>query len=251
MAYFDSKEYKYEVAKGNVSGAVTWNKWGYNADIDSAASEWVWSAGGNFSKLSSAETLSVVSTSTNDTNGGTGANSIIIYGIDANRVAQTEVVTLNGTTPVVTSNSWLGVNRVAVYISGTLENNEGTVTLTASVASTVQAEVPAGEGSTQHAFFFTGASKTALMDWLWINVIKDAGGGTDPKVTLKAWVYSFVSGSKYEVFRAIIDTAVENTVELRPSQPFVVGEKSMLYFTAETTQNNTAISVRFSFIETS
>ena len=105
-------DFKYEVAQSLRQGYTTWNKWGYNPDIDNTT-ETVWSVGGLFTPLSSAGTLEVVSSSANDDGApaGTGAQSIIIYGVDANYEEQIEVVTLNGTTAVTTTNSWLGVNR--------------------------------------------------------------------------------------------------------------------------------------------
>lgn len=240
-------DFKYETALGLRQGRTTWNKWGYNDDIDTGATEVIWSVGGSFTKLSSASTLSIVSTSTDDANGGIGANSIIVYGIDANRMAQTEVVTMNGTTPVVTTTTWLGINRMSIYVSGSGEANIGTITATAVTGGTTQGQIPIGSGSTQQAIFFTQAGHTALMDWLFININKI--GGSAPIVTIKAFVFSFVSGSRYEVYRKVVDTSVENTIQLKPTQPFVVGEKSVIYFTAETTINNTIVSMRFSLIE--
>ena len=52
-----------------------------------------------------------------------------------------------------------------------------------------------------------------------------------------------------ELFRDYIDAAVENHTEIRPSQPFVVGEKSLIEFQGETDTDNTAVSLRFSLIE--
>lgn len=234
-----------EVAQGVRQGWTTWNKWGYNPDIDTAAAEDIWSIGGTFTQLSSAETMDLVSTSANDTSAGTGARSVIIYGVDANYMEQTEVVTLNGTTPVTTSNTWLGINRVAIYLAGSTGYNEGDINVTATTATTNQAQIPATEGSTQQALFFVPAQQQAYLDWMLINIVKTSGGAT-PTVTVKMYVTSLVSNSRYEVFRHIVDTSVENTVELTPSQPFVVGEKSLIKVQAETDQNNTAVSVRFS-----
>lgn len=242
-------EFKYEVAEGLRQGYETWNKWGYNPDIDNAATETVWAYGGLFTELSSAETLDVVSSSANDDGdpAGTGAQSIIIYGIDANHLPQTEVVTLNGVTTVTTTNTWLGVNRVALYLAGSSGGNDGNITLTASTAATVQAYIPTGEGSTQQAFSFIPAKHVALMDWLYLNAVKDGGGG-QPVVTVKAWVTSLVSGARYEVFRTLLDTQRGDHQELRPQQPFVIGEKSLLEFEASSTTNDSAVSIRFSYV---
>lgn len=240
-------DYHYEVAMGKRQGRTTWNKFGYNDDIDTGT-EVVASFGGLFTKMSTARTLSVVSTSAQDGVAGTGATNVIIDGIDANRLAQTEVVTMNGTTPVVTSTTWLGVNRMAIYLCGSNESNVGTITATATTDLTTQGEIPIGNGSTEQAIFFTQDNHTALMDYLLINATK-LSGGSSPVIIFKGWVYSFVSQAKYEVFRHTMDTSVENTVEIRPSQPFVVGEKSVFWLEATTDQNNTVASCRFSLIE--
>jgi len=240
--------YNYEVAQGLRQGVTTWNKFGYNADVDSAAPEIIGAFGGAFTYLTSASTLTIVSSSVNDTSAGTGARSIVIYGIDANRKTQIEVVTLNGTTNVVTETTWLGINRAAIYLAGSGLSNDGNITITATTGGSTQGYMPAGEGTTQQAIFFTDDNHQALADWLLLNVTKLAGGSA-PRVTIKGWVYSAVSNAEYEVFRVTIDTAVENTLELRPSQPFVIGEKSVLWFEATTNTNDTVVSMRFSLIQ--
>ena len=238
--------YHYEVALGRRQGHTTWNKFGYNNDID-IGTETIWYTGGTFTPIVTARTLSVVSTDAADDDGNTGANSVIIYGVDANWKEQTVVVTMNGITPVVTTETWMGVNRIAIYVSGTGQTNAGVITATATTEGTIQGEVPAGEGTTQQAIFFVEADHTALMDWLYITLTKNSGG-TQPAIITKAFVYSAVSNSKYEVFRDHIKGDVENHTELRPSQPFIVGEKSIVEFQCTTDQNNTEVTCRFSMI---
>ena len=242
-------DYKYEVALGKRQGSVTWNKWGYNEDIDAAATETVWAHGGIFARLTTAQTLTLSSSSVNDTAAGTGTQSVVVTGVDENRDQQTIVVTLNGITPVETTGYlWLGINRVATYLSGSLEVNEGIITVTGTTSGTVQATVPAGQGSTQQAFFFAARGHTVLLDWMVLNITKISAPQL-PTVIIKAWVTSLVSNSKYEVFRHVIDTSIENTVELKPSQPFVVGENSLFELQATTDKDNTIVSARFSMIE--
>ena len=242
--------YHYEVAMGKRQGRTTWNKFGYNIDVDTASTETIWSVGGNHTILTTASTLTVVSTDANDiTSTGTGAQSIVVYGVDANNLSQIEVVQMNGTTNVVTASTWLGINRVSIYLSGSGTVNAGTINITATTGGTTQAQIPIGEGTSQQAIFFTQGNHTALLDFLFLNINKIAGAGGNPVVTIKAWVYSRVSNSKYEVFRDTIDTAVENHLVLTPSQPFVIGEKSVLWFTATTDVNNTVVGARFSLIE--
>ena len=240
-------DFHYDIALGRREGATTWNKWGYNQDVDTASAETIWSFGGTFVPLSSAETMEVVSTSTDDDAGGTGATAIVIYGVDSNWEDVIEVVTMDGTTAVTTTNSYFGINRIALYTAGSTNANVGDINITATTAGTNQAQVPAGEGSTQQCLFFVADNTTALMDWLMVNVVKTSGGG-NPLVTIKGFVKSLVSGAIYEVFRYNLDTQREGHVELNPSQPFVVGEKSLFWLSAETDVNNTAVSARFSLI---
>lgn len=242
-------DYKTEVALGLRQGHSLWNKFGYNADVDTGSPEVLAEFGGTFTILTSASTLDVVSTSANDVvTTGSGARSIIIYGVDANRKSQIEVVNLNGTSTVTTTNTWLGVNRVSVYLAGSNLNNEGKLTITATTGGSTQATVPAGEGTTQQLIFFSQADHQLMMEWLILDALKLSGGGS-PRVTVKGWVYSAVSASKYEVFRATIDTSVSNHRDYMPPVPFVVGEKSVFWLEAETDTNNTEVSGRFSLIE--
>jgi hypothetical protein len=238
-------DYKYEVALGRRQGASTWNKFGYNTDVDSAAAEAVWSPGGAFVPLYTAEQLDIVSASAADDNGSTGANSIVVYGVDADWDVLTEVVTLDGTNTVQTVGSFFGVNRMSVYLAGSGRANAGAITATAPVAGTTQAQVPAGSGTTQQAIFCVPRCHQFLADWLRINVTKTTGGSS-PRVTVRGWVYSAVSNCKYEVFRCDVDTSVENQVTIDPSQAFVVGEKSFLWFECTTNTNDTVCGVRFS-----
>lgn len=242
-------DFKYESALGRRQGYTTWNKFGFNTDID-IGTETIWSTGGSFTRMSTARTLSIVSTSTDDDGSpaGIGANSVVVYGVDANWKAQTVIVTLNGTTPVVTTETWLGVNRIAVYLAGSSGANVGVITATATTDLTIQAEVPAGVGTTQHAIYFVQADHQAIMDWLYITLVKNSGG-TQPIVTVKAWVFSAVSNCWYEVFRDYLNGTIENHTELKPAQPFIVGEKSIIEFRATTDQNNTEVGVRVSLIE--
>jgi hypothetical protein len=199
--------------------------------------------------MQAAATLSVVSSNANDIAAGTGANSVIIYGVNADWETQIEIVTLNGTTPVITANTWLGVNRMAIYLAGTGEANAGIITATSTGAGTpLQAHMPIGDGTTQQSFFFVAKAHQYLADFLRFGVEKVSGGGGSPKVRLKGWVFSDVSNAKYNVLNELVDTASSNSLDITPSQPFIIGEKSLLYFEATTDINNTFVSCRFSGI---
>jgi len=241
------KPYSYRVGNGELSDASIWNKFGYNADIDTASGEEIiGSFGGTFNIMTTADTLDVVSSSTEDDVGGTGAITLLLTGIDGSFAVIEEYVTMNGQTPVTTTSSFLGINRAVVVASGSNDANVGTITIDdTSNAVGTQAEIPIADSVTHQCIFHSPVSHNFLVDWLWLHATK-LSGGSSPKVTIRGWSYSRVTDTSYEIFRTTIDTSVENTEQLNPSQPFVIGGREVLFFTAETDTNNTEVIARFS-----
>lgn len=247
MSYIETNDFDYQIALGNVPGYETWNKFGYN-DAIGIGTEVIAKFGGTWEPMAAAETMSIVSTSADDATGGVGAASVLIYGLDNAYAHITELVFLNGLTPVVSTNSFRAINRVVIYLAGTNKINTGDITVTSSTSATIEAQVLAGQGTTQQCMYTTSATGTILMRSLFINALKLTGGAA-PKITIKAWVYSDVSKAKYEVFRTDMDTSVDNHIEYNQTIPFVVTEKSTIWFEATTDKADTAVNLRFSFIE--
>jgi hypothetical protein len=236
-------DYNTEVALNRRQGHSLWNKFGYNNDIDTGT-EVVASWGGTFTPLTTATTLNIVSTSTNDTSGGTGVNSIVVYGIDANRNEVTESFTMNGTTAVVSTSTWLGINRVAMFLCGSGQVNAGEINVTATTGGSTMAQMPAGGGVTQQCVFHVPQGYDFVMEWLWANAVKPSG--FNPLVTVKVWVYSAISNGKQEVYKRSLDTAVITNLNENPRLPFPVTEQTVVWMEATTDKNDTILEGRFS-----
>jgi len=235
-----------EVALNRRQGASTWNKFGYNLDVDSASPELIASWGGTFQYLTTGETIDVVSNDTNDINTtGTGAHGVVVYGVDENWEEQVEVVFLNGTTTVTTTSQWIGINRIAVYLAGSGQKNAGTISVTATTAGYDMAEMPAEQGTSQQMIFYVPAKHQFLPEWLHFNALKTSGG-SKPEVNVLGYVYSDVSNAEYEIYRGAMDISIVNDIDVAPPVPFVVGEKSILWFNCDTDTSNTSIKGRFS-----
>lgn len=143
-------DFSIRAAANRVNGVSVENKYAFNAAIDTTPED-VWIQGGVLSFLTAAETMSVVSGDAADKGtptAGTGARTIKIWGVDDNYRPVEETLTLNGTTPVVTSQTFLRINRMRVLTAGSSGTNVGDITATASSAATVQASVGAELGST-------------------------------------------------------------------------------------------------------
>mgnify|MGYP003632634657 CR=1 FL=1 len=150
------------------------NKFGYNADIDGTHED-IWTTGGTLTRLSSAETMSVVSTSTADDTGGTGSITIQIEGIDNDWDVLKESVTLNGTGAVTTTGSFLRINRMFITSSGSGQTNAGKITATASSAATVQSTIEIGSGQTEQTQYAVPRGFRVIFTELQVNTNDNAG----------------------------------------------------------------------------
>ena len=239
-------DFIYQVSLGNRDGYISWNKFGYNANLDSANQEVIWSHSNGWTYLTTASTLDVISTSANDSILGTGAQVVVISGINENKDIVSEVIELDGLNAVTTQHQYFGVNRVAVSSSGTLHTNDGIITasVTGSPAN-IQAEIPLGSGVTQQAIFFIPKDYTFASNWLWANIGRTVNNQV-PSVTFYMYHYSYITNVKREIFRSKIDGTTENTIDLKPPQPFVIPEQGVIWVEAKTDKDDTEVQVRFS-----
>ena len=239
-------DYDTAVALGLVSGASTWNKFGYNEDVDAGLTEVIAEFGGAFAQnIGTAETLNIVSSSANDATGGTGLRTAVIFGVDNDWNEIIDVVAMNGTTPVTSNLSFLGVNRLTIYQSGSASSNVGSIAATSSSGGITMATMPAGQGTSQQCIFYVPAGKTFLASWLYLSAIKSSGGGT-AEVTFYAYVYADLVGSQFEVFRDTIDLSTESHLNVKSKEPFVITEKSIFWIEADSDSANTSVRGRFS-----
>ena len=159
---FLSNDPMLDIARGAISGLGPVNKFGRNADIDAGSvPEDIWSAGGVWVAPTAARTHTITSSNANDIAGGTGVRTIQICGLDENWEEADEEVTMNGTTGVGTSTTFVRIFRMYGKTAGSNGTNIGTISATAAVDGTVTAEIDAGKGQTLMAIYTVPAGKTA------------------------------------------------------------------------------------------
>lgn len=163
MTYLRDRDFGLDVSRGLVSGFSGVNKFGAApsgiqttpTDIwsraDATPTQQVWLA------PTAARVHAIVSDSASDAAAGTGAVSVIIYGLKTWASAETnETVTLTGTTPVNTVESYVIIHRmkcVAQATTTTVGVNAGTITATAATDSTITAVILPGDGQTEMAIY--------------------------------------------------------------------------------------------------
>ena len=154
------------VAKGDFTGYSNVSKFGRNPNVKSIDYETLWDGSNLYPWPTAAETLSVVSDDADDTSAGTGARTVEIEGLDSSWNVLTETVTMNGSTPVVTTGLFLRVYRVRVVTAGSTGLNEGTITCTNTTSSNVIGQISLGSsgfGQSLMAIYTVPAGKTAYL----------------------------------------------------------------------------------------
>jgi len=154
------------VAKGDFTGYAKVSKFGRNPGVKSADYESIWDGTNLYPWPTAAETLNVVSTDTDDSSSGTGARTVEIEGLNSSWAVITETVSMNGTTNVTTTNSFLRVYRARVVTAGSSGVNEGTITMTNTTSSNVIAQISvdnSGFGQTLMAIYTIPAGKTGYL----------------------------------------------------------------------------------------
>ena len=228
-----------DCARGAIPNVTCVHKFGRNEDIDTAADEDIWTNGGTYTFPTGAETLNVVSDDANDDDGDTGARTIRIIGLDASFAEQTETVTLNGTSNVVTANSYLRVNRAQIVTAGSSGHNEGTVTLTQSSSALVLAGITPTNNQTQLALYTVPDGYTCYLR----SVAVFAGKQAAASVTFSLFVRP-----ENEVFQLRGTYAVHTQgggIDVMLETPNLLPEHTDMKFRANTTANNVQASVQW------
>jgi hypothetical protein len=104
-----SADWATQVGRGKVNGTTVFNLFS-NSPGQSTALRTIWELGGTTEYVfpASAVTMTVVSSSATDT----GVAQVLITGLDANYDVITDLLTLNGATPVSTTKAFLRINGV-------------------------------------------------------------------------------------------------------------------------------------------
>jgi len=151
------------VGLGVVPGATRVTALGHNPNIGSGAAADIWEGGGDYPFLAAASQLELVSTSAADAAAGTGARTVLVSGLNASYATVSETVTLNGTTPVATVNSFYRVNVLTTTTSGSGGKNAGDITLRVVSAGATQGIIRTGYGFGRSAVYSVPAGFTLFV----------------------------------------------------------------------------------------
>jgi hypothetical protein len=228
------------VAQGTVPGYSSFSVFGYNPDVDQTE-ESVWPDGGVVPHPTTDSQLTIVSTSTDDDGSpaGTGARTVYIEGLDENYEIVSETVTMNGTTGVTTTNSYMYVNQFYVVTVGTGGANAGEIT--AKVSTTLYDLIATGYNTRTTAHYCVPAGYTAYLSEGIFTAGQDSG-------TTGVTGYLKQHGPDGIVRVGAVVAINNGSVQYDFANPYVVPEKNCIGASAVGSSNNNLISAYFNIL---
>jgi hypothetical protein len=158
---------KLAILNGAYSNLTWYVQEGRNPLIGTATvPEDIWNGGGIYTGFpTETETVSIVSTSSADANGSTGAWSVQLIGLDGNFREISEVILLNGLTPVTSVFTYRRLANALIVKAGSTQSNTGDITINHTTTTTnVFAVIPIATGNTQIAAGTVPLDKTLIID---------------------------------------------------------------------------------------
>jgi len=171
-----------DIPAGIAEGFFVRNIFARNEDVDTPGLDTLWGGTGLWVGPTQARTHTLVSTdAADDAVTGQGAHEIRINGLLSwkDQEETTEILTMDGLTPVTTINSYVMINQIEIANHGTSGTNVGTITATADVDATVQRVMPPLTGISLDSMLAFPESFTAFITGYTCSVLtKTAGQAT-------------------------------------------------------------------------
>lgn len=245
MSFFGTTDPRFNRGKGKVKGhtdsAVIGERRGITIVADTF--ETLWDIAGNFTFPGlGGESWEIASAGTgaaNDTLLGTGARKVLVPGLDTSWNPQTELVEMNGTTPVVlTRTDWIRVGDPIVVDSGSGNTNDATITLRVVSAGAVRATILPENGISHNGFVSVPLGKR-----MFVTQSGDfAGKGDDVEVINRIMIFgtnTWIKGA----FAPTYQSSNFLRFESLPTFP----EKTDIEITAATEQTTISGSLQIEF----
>ena len=221
-----------QVARSQILGHSIVSLFGYQSSVTTTAIP-IWENATTYTYITSASTLTLVSTSASD---DTSAK-ILISGLDSSFNPISETLAMNGVTGVTTVNSYFRVNSLLMVSPGTSQNtNVGTITLKQS--SNIVAQINAGIAKSQSTIYTVPAGYSFYLDLAEVNTSNSYTGSTI--ITYKVQAINNNTGVKLNVLQ---QPFVSIYTANRSSDPFAYTEKTDIQWQLVTSTGTLAVGI--------
>jgi hypothetical protein len=241
------ENFNLQLARGQIYNHRHVFKYGFNAAVGTT-DETIWLQGGAYTWPSAAAALDITSTdNVADAPAGTGALTVTLEGLDANFDEISEVVTMNGQTAVVTTNSFLRLHRMYVTTAGSGLTNAGIIYASTGsqtagvpdVATTIRSTIGADEGQTLQALYTVPNDYTA---YLTVVHASSADASNASTITLR----TREEGSAFRVKERFI--VFESAHDRAHDIPIKINEKTDIEVLGDAAASTTDVAASFDLI---
>lgn len=181
-----------EVSAGRVPGMSAAQKFGRATNVDTDVVTDIWDRANPTDDQpiwiapTQARIHNIVSSDAGDASAGNGARTVKIYGLTSWSTKEvSETITMNGTTNVATTNSYVIIHRMKVLTKGITSINIGKITATAVTDATVTAQINAGQGQTQMAIYGWPSIQTAYATELYGGILRSNLGVNEAQADIQ------------------------------------------------------------------
>lgn len=222
-------------ALGQIPGRRTFLASGRNSDVDTGPED-IWEGGGTWVEPTTARTHNISSTSSSDSSAGTGARTVMIYGLTSWSALDpvTEIVTMNGTTNVPTTNAYVNICSFRAITFGSSKTNAGIIRATAQVDNTVTSQMAIGAGQSLNAVCAVPAGNFGLIHGAYASLSRfSATSGAQALMAFKFKFNADLSDSGWITGGYVTLSAEGNSAfnkEYKP--PLVLPPKTLMKITA-------------------
>jgi len=217
-------------AAGHIPNVSSVTAFGYSPATANVTNVNLWEPLVVWNLPSSPVGIEVLSDSASDGIAGTGARKIILIGVGPAFAAQTEIITMNGTTVVASSNTWLAINTAIVFDDptgfGSNGTNVGNISARITGAGALQGYISAGTGISHHGRYTVPAGFT-LLAFNFFEVAAKTGGSVGT-ASLDA-IFITPNGLRFKGLPQTCQTGAVSAVTL-PTVPFAVTAGTTLMF---------------------
>ena len=222
-----------QVARGQIDAHSTVNIYGVQASVTTTYVP-VWENASAYTYPASATTMHLAS-SVNTGADKTGT-TVLIQGLDSTYTSISETLTLNGTTAVVTTKSYLRINSISVASVTSSTMPTGVITLKDLTDTTTYAQIAAGLGRSQMSIYTVPAGYTLYLSR--IDAYTSANGSSADFISYRN--YSITSSGVVNTTQQAPFTNIYHAQRVMP-RPFT--EKTDIQLQARASANTYVVSI--------
>lgn len=228
-----SEPFDLQVARGQIDAHSTVNIYGFQVSVTTANIP-VWEVAGAYTYPASATAMHLVSTV--NTGGDKTGTTVLISGLDSTYTPISETLTLDGTTVVVTTKSYLRIQSISLASVTGGANPTGTITLKDLTNTTVYAQINPSIGRSQMSIYTVPAGYTFYLSR--IDAYTSANGSSAD------WVqYRNVNTTSSGVTTLTQQAPFTNVYHAQRVMPRPFAEKTDMQLQAKTSANTHAVSI--------